>query len=201
MALDLRQVVQAMAQALLPKTATEMGYKPFNVPSALASQGYTNQYGVTMGPCTYCGYCTNYGCANYSKASAIVNVLPAVVSMPNFEARTNCEVLEVLKDSSGKKATGVVYIDSNGERCEQPASIVIVAAFTFENVRLMLLSNVGVPYDPVTGKGTTGRNYCFQTAKGVRLFLKDQTLNPLTEVASSGMETTDSTTDILCHWG
>ncbi|WP_294906822.1 GMC family oxidoreductase [Tatumella sp. UBA2305] len=193
--------IQTIAQTLFAKTATEMGYKPFNVPSALASQSYTNQYGVTMGPCTYCGFCTNYGCANYSKASAIVNVLPAVVNMPNFEARTNCEVLEVLKDSSGKKATGVVYIDSNDERYEQPASIVIVAAFTFENVRLMLLSNVGVPYDPVTGKGTTGRNYCYQTANNVRLFFKDQIFNPFIGGGAIGMGIDEFNNDNFDHSG
>ncbi len=193
--------IQTIAPTLFAKAATEMGYKPFYVPSALASQGYTNQYGVTMGPCTYCGFCTNYGCANYSKASAIVNVLPAVVNMPNFEARTNCEVLEVLKDSSGKQATGVVYIDSNGERYEQPANIVIVAAFTFENVRLMLLSNVGIPYNPVTGEGTTGRNYCYQTANNVRLFFKDQIFNPFIGGGAIGMGIDELNNDNFDHSG
>ena len=94
------------------------------MPSALASQAYTNQYGVTMGPCTFCGFCTNYGCANYSKASAIVNVLPSLARMLNFTAKTHCEVLEVTKDSTGKRATGIVYVDANGDRWEQPADIV-----------------------------------------------------------------------------
>lgn len=193
--------VQTIAPTLFAKTATEMGYQPFYVPSALASQSYTNQYGLTMGPCTYCGFCTNYGCANYSKASAIVNVLPAVANMPNFEARTDCEVLEVLKDSTGKKATGVVYIDNNGERYEQPADIVIVAAFTFENVRLMLLSKVGIPYDPFSGKGTTGRNYCYQTANNVRLFFKDQIFNPFIGGGAIGMGIDEFNNDNFDHSG
>jgi hypothetical protein len=56
---------------------------------------------------------------------------------------------------------------------------VIVAAFTFENVRLMLLSGIGQAYDPVTNKGTTGRNYAYQTANGVTLFSTTKTLTRL----------------------
>ncbi len=120
-----------------------------------------------MGPCTFYGFCTNYGGANYSKASAITTVLPALMLKENFTVYTNCEVLEMLTDSSGKKATGVTYVDSSGDTWEQPADLVIVAAFTFENVRLILLSQIGETYDPVTSKGTTGRNYAYQTAKSI----------------------------------
>jgi gluconate 2-dehydrogenase alpha chain len=140
---------QTYAPTLFAEAARNLGHKPFPVPSALASQGYTNQYGVTMGPCTFCGFCTNYGCANYSKASPIINVLPALIRKPNFTAKTNPEVLRVTLDNTGTKATGIIYVDSSGEEWEQPAEIVVVAAFTFENVRLMLLSGVGKAYDPL----------------------------------------------------
>jgi len=136
---------QPYGPTLFAQAAKEMGYQPFPVPSSLVSEAYTNPYGVTMGPCTFCGFCTNYGCANYSKASAITTVLPALMRKENFTAYTNCEVLEVLTDSSGKKATGVTYVDSSGDTWEQPADLVIVAAFTFENVRLMLLSQSARP--------------------------------------------------------
>ncbi len=56
-----------------------MGYQPFPVPSSLVSEAYTNPYGVTMVPCTFCGFCINQGCANYSKASAITTLLPALM--------------------------------------------------------------------------------------------------------------------------
>lgn len=145
-----RPMDQPYGPTLFAEAARNMGYKAFPVPSSLISEPYTNPLGVKMGPCTYCGFCTNYGCANYSKASAITTVLPALIRKENFEARTNCEVMQVLTDSTGKRATGVVYIDSSGDEWEQPADLVIVSAFTFENVRLMLLSGIGKPYDPVT---------------------------------------------------
>jgi Choline dehydrogenase and related flavoproteins len=101
---------QPYGPTLFAEAAKNLGYQPFPVPSSLVSEAYTNPYGVTMGPCTFCGFCTNYGCANYSKASAITTVLPALMRKENFTAYTNCEVLEVLTDASGKQATGVTYI-------------------------------------------------------------------------------------------
>jgi gluconate 2-dehydrogenase alpha chain len=192
---------QTYAPTLFAEAAKNLGYKPFPVPSALVSQAYVNSLGVAMGPCTYCGFCTNYGCANYSKASAITTVLPVLIRKPNFTAMTNCEVLRVTMDSSGKKATGIVYMDANGQEWEQPAELVVVSAFTFENVRLMLLSGVGKPYDPVTNTGTTGRNYAYQTANNVRMFFDDKNFNPFIGGGAIGMGIDEFNNDNFDHSG
>jgi len=47
---------------LFAKAARELGYEPFPIPAANASEPYTNPYGVRMGPCNFCGFCENYGC-------------------------------------------------------------------------------------------------------------------------------------------
>src|SRR5581483_1564453 len=96
---------------------------------------YTNPYGCTMAPCTYCGFCERFGCANYSKASPQTCVLPALVREPTFEARTECEVTKVNLAGDGKTATGVTYVDAQGEEWEQPADLVLVCAFSLFNVR------------------------------------------------------------------
>lgn len=192
---------QPYGPTLFAEAAKNMGYKPFPVPSALLSEAYTNPLGVTMGPCTFCGFCTNYGCANYSKASAITTVIPALVRKSNFTARTNSEVLKVLTDSTGKKATGVLFVDSSGVEWEQPADLVIVAAYTFENVRLMLLSGIGTPYDPVSQTGTTGRNYAYQTANGVSLFFEDKNFNPFIGGGAIGMGIDEFNNDNFDHSG
>ncbi|MEM6160945.1 GMC family oxidoreductase [Erwinia sp. P6884] len=192
---------QPYGPTLFAEAARNMGYKPFAVPSSLVSEAYTNPLGVTMGPCTFCGYCTNFGCANYSKASAITTILPALMRKPNFTAHTHCEVLEVLTDPSGKKATGVIFVDSSGDEWEQPADLVIVAAYTFENVRLMLLSNIGKPYDPVTNSGTTGRNYAYQTANGVTLYFDDKNFNPFIGAGAVGMGIDEFNNDNFDHSG
>ena len=155
---------------LFGKAATELGYKPFSSPAAILSRPYTNSLGVRMGPCTYCGFCTNYGCANYSKASPQACVLPVLMRKSNIEVRTMCEVMKVNLDSSGKKATGVTYVDASGEEWEQPADIVILSAFMLDNVRLFLLSKIGTPYDKASGKGPVGRNFCYQMANAATGF-------------------------------
>jgi gluconate 2-dehydrogenase alpha chain len=79
---------QPYGPTLFAQAAKEMGYKPFPQPSGNLSQAYTNPLGVTLGPCTYCGFCEWFGCGNYSKASPQTTILPALIRRPNFEART-----------------------------------------------------------------------------------------------------------------
>jgi gluconate 2-dehydrogenase alpha chain len=196
-----RPMKQPFGPVLFAQAARNMGYKPFPVPSGLLSESYTNPLGVTMGPCTFCGFCTNYGCANYSKASAITTILPALIRKSNFCAQTNSEVLRITRDPSGKRATGVVYVDTSGQEWEQPAELVIVTAFTFENVRLMLLSGIGTPYDPVANNGTTGRNYAYQTANGVTLFFDDKNFNPFIGGGAVGMGIDEFNNDNFDHSG
>ncbi len=160
---------------LFAKGTKELGYKPFPLPASNASQPYTNPYGCQLGPCNFCGFCSDYGCINYSKASPQTTILPALYRMPNFSYRTNAHVLRVNKDSTGKKATGITYIDAHGQEVEQPAALVILAAFHLHNVRLMMSSGIGQQYDPNTGKGTLGRNFCYQLINSVNLFFDDKT--------------------------
>src|SRR5207248_6938272 len=80
-------------------------------------------------------------------------------------------------DSTGKKATGVTYIDARGNEVEQPAGIVVLGAYCFSNTRLLLLSGIGTPYDPLTGKGVVGRNYSYQQGGSVQVFFDDREFN------------------------
>jgi gluconate 2-dehydrogenase alpha chain len=60
----------------------------------------------------------------------------------------------------------------------QPADLVILASYTFNNTRLMLLSGIGKPYDPVNNQGVVGRNYSYQTGGKGSLFFEDREFNP-----------------------
>ena len=102
---------QGFGHMLFAKAAAELGYKPFPQPSGNLSQSYTNPLGVTLGQCTYCGFCEWFGCANYSKASPQTTILPVLMRKSNFEARTLCEVTRINLDGSRKVATGVTYVD------------------------------------------------------------------------------------------
>ena len=180
---------QPFGYQLYAKAARELGYKPFPQPSANLSTPYQNELGMRLGACTYCGFCEWFGCANYSKASPQTTVLPVLVRKPNFSARTNCEVLKINTDSSGKRATGVTFVDSSGEEWEQPAELVILAAFSLFNVQLLLHSGIGRPYDPISQKGVIGRNYTHQTISSALGFFdnKKYNFNPFIASGSIGM--------------
>ncbi|KFE57940.1 GMC family oxidoreductase [Pseudomonas syringae] len=169
------------------KGAREMGWDPYPIPASNASGPYVNPYGCQMGPCNACGFCSDYGCLNYSKASPNISILPVLRPRKNFELRTNAQVLKVNLDSDGKKATGVTYLDAQGREVEQQADIVLLCAFSLYNVHLMLLSGIGKAYDPHTNEGTIGRNYSYQNLNRVVLFFgKEVQANQFIGIGGAG---------------
>ena len=191
----------ALNSALLfDKAARELGLHPFAQASANASRAYTNPYGAQLGPCNFCGFCERYGCYNYSKASPQTTLLPTLMQLPNFELRVKSHVTRVNMSADGKQATGVTYIDAQGNEIEQPADLVVLCAYQFHNVRLLLLSKIGKPYDPATGTGVIGRNYAYQMLGGVSLFFNaDQLMNPFVGAGASGSVVDDFDGDNFDH--
>ena len=168
---------QGFGHTLFGKAARDLGYKPFPQPSGNLSRAYTNPLGLRMGPCTYCGFCEWFGCANYSKASPQTTILPVLVRKSNFSARDNSEVMKINTDRFGKHATGVTFVDSRGEEWEQPADLVILSAYSMFNVQLLLLSKIGKPYDPNANTGVIGRNFTHQSMSSVDGFFDKAKFN------------------------
>jgi gluconate 2-dehydrogenase alpha chain len=180
------------AAELFDRAAVELGYKPFPVPAANSSVAYTNPYGVRLGPCNLCGFCERFGCFLYSKASPQTAILPVLAERRNLEVRTNAYVTRILRDNTGKRATGVMYIDEAGREREQRADLVVLCAFQLNNVRLLLLSGIGTPYDPVSGAGVVGKNYAYQMcAVTVAHFGEDVAINPFIGAGAAGMRAID----------
>lgn len=185
---------------LFAKAAREVGYHPFPIPAANASQAYQNPYGMQLGPCNFCGYCERFGCYMYAKASPQTCILPALLKKPNFELRDKSYVTKVNLDSDGKHATGVTYMDAQGRSVEQPADIVILCAYQMHNVRLLLLSGIGKPYDPRTGEGNVGKNYAYQKNSSVSVYFdKDVAINPFIGAGSGGQVFDDFNGDNFDH--
>ncbi len=180
-----QKVSQSMA--LFGQAASEVGFHPFPQPSSNASQARTNAYGISMGACTYCGFCERFGCEVNAKASPQASVIPALSSQAKFELRTQAQVLRVNLDSTQKRATGITYADALGREFEQPAEMVVLAAYGLNNVHLLLVSGIGAPYDPATGNGVVGRNYAYQVTSSVTMFFPDQLFNPF--MASGALAT------------
>lgn len=182
-------------------SARDMGLNPYPAPSANMSRAYTNPHGVRLAPCTYCGFCEKFGCGNYSKASPQTTLLPVIMNQPNFTLRTHCDVLHVNKSRDGTRATGVTYVDAQGQLHEQPAEIVILCGYQLSNTRLMMLSGIGEIYDPRTGEGQVGKNYCYQVMSGVDVFYDDAFTNQYAGAGALGMVVDDYNGDNFDHAG
>jgi gluconate 2-dehydrogenase alpha chain len=186
---------------LFAEAAAKVGLHPFPHPAANMSRAYTNPLGLQLGPCSYCGFCEKFGCGNYSKASPQTTILPVLMARPNFTLRTGCEVMKVETTADGEHATGVTYVDESGAVAFQPAAIVVLSAFTLENVRLLLLSRIGAPYEPMTGRGVVGRNYAYQIVSSVNVFFDDKLINPFIGAGALGMIADDFNGDNFDHTG
>ena len=132
-----------------------------------------------------------------------VCVLPALLADSKFELRTNAPVKELVYDKAARKVTAVRYIDTrSGEEYEQPAGIVILGAYVFNNVQLMLTAGIGQPYDYKTGQGAVGKNYCYQVGAGnVTVFLEDKEINPFMASGAHGVLIDDFNGDNFDHAG
>ena len=187
------------ALQLFYDTTKAMGYNPFLGGSANLSQSYTNSDGITRAACEYCGFCERFGCEYGAKADPTVTVLPVAQRTGNFELRPYSHVLEILHD--GKKARGVRYVNVlTNEEFEQPAEIVVLCGYVFTNVKLLLVSKLGTPYDPKTGRGVIGKNYCYQVGSmGATGFFENKEFNTFMGAGALSVSLDDLNGDYFDH--
>jgi len=95
-----------------------------------------------------------------AKASPINTVIPSALRSGRLEIREYPNAFRI--NHEGGRVTGVSYYDASAQEQEQPADLVILGAFTLNNIRLLLLSGIGEPYNPSTGSGVVGRNFAYQ---------------------------------------
>ena len=99
-------------------------------------------------------------------------------------------------------ARGVRYLNLlTGEECYQPASVVVLAAFTLTNTKLLLTGKIGRPYDAATGEGVVGKNFCYQANSGIPLFFKDRWINPFLAAGCTGTLIDEFNDDNFDHTG
>lgn len=144
------------------QTATQaLGYHPFPHVSSLASESYTNPYGVPINPCVYDGYCggpCDYACETGAKANAAYRTIPYAMKSGNFKLVTNSYIFRL--DFAGNRVTAARYYDAQGNIHVQPLTAngcVFNGMWGYNMIRVMLLSGVGPAYNPSTATGTVGR--------------------------------------------
>jgi gluconate 2-dehydrogenase alpha chain len=193
---------QPLAGELFERAVRDLGYHPFPSPASNASDPYTNPEGNTLGGCVYCGHCERFGCEANAKASPNSTLLPGLFREPRFTLRTNANVRDLVYDRAGRKVTAVRYVDqTTGQDYEQPADIVILGAYVFSNTLLLRVSGIGTQYDPATGQGAVGKNYCYQTGAGAQVFFENKELNTFMGSGALGTAIDDFNGDNFDHGG
>ena len=189
--------------ALFCDAAKALGYHPYPSPAANLSEPYTNPDGVSRSGCFYCGFCERFGCMVGAKAQPTNTLLPLIQERKNISIRSGASVRRVIYGAagSGKRAQGVTYLDDKGEEFFQPAELVILASWTLNNTRLLLLSGIGEPYNPQTGTGTVGRNLTHQVNIGAATAFFEKPLNRFMGSGASGVYIGDFDGDLFDHSG
>ncbi|HIW12491.1 MAG TPA: GMC family oxidoreductase [Candidatus Salinicoccus stercoripullorum] len=173
------------------------GTSPFRTPAGNMSQEYTNPDGQTLAACQYCGFCEKFGCEWGAKSSPIVTTIPTAKESGNFEIKTRANVVEIMKD--GDEVTGVLYVDTTTHKeYIQPADVVVITSHTTNNTKLLLHSDLGTPYDPETGDGNVGRNYCLHITPSVTGFF-DKEYNMSMGAGALGVTIDDYNNDNFDH--
>lgn len=143
------------------------------IPIAVLSRPYAGR-----NPCIWDGWC-DAGCPIGALANPLVTYLPRA-HKAGARVVPHAAVTRVLTDRSGKRATGVEYVTPANEAVIQPASAVVLCAFTIENARLMLNSgNNKHPSGLGNGSGLVGRYLMSHPAVSISGLFKEEMQNYL----------------------
>src|SRR5690606_26432976 len=97
-------------------------------------------------------------CHIRAKSSTDVSTIPKAQATGNLSVVDKANVRRVNVDNSGK-VIGVTYL-RDGEERFQPARAVLLGCYTYENIRLLLLSrSARFPNGLANNRGQVGRHY------------------------------------------
>jgi gluconate 2-dehydrogenase alpha chain len=138
---------------LMASAARKLGWHPFPGPAAINSRTYQNR-----AACAYHGFCSRGGCHINAKNSTAVTTIPKAQASKRLEVVDHATVTTIEVDGNGR-VRGVAYL-RNGEEYFQPANVVLLASYVYENVRLLLLSkSKAYPNGLSNNHGQVGRHY------------------------------------------
>jgi choline dehydrogenase-like flavoprotein len=130
----------------------KLGMRTAPMPVAINSVPYNGRPA-----CLYDGWC-EAGCPTGALVNPQVTYLP-VAKKAGVEIRTDAYVTRVLTNAKGDRAIGVEYYDRNKQRQVQAADVVVLAAFSASNPRILLNSATDKhPNGLANSSGLVGRN-------------------------------------------
>ncbi len=175
------------------EAARGLGWHPFPGPAAINSRPYEGRSG-----CVYHGFCSRGGCHVNAKSSTAVSTIPKAQATGNFGVVTQAHVTAIEVDGDGR-ANGVTYL-KDGQEYFQPADVVLLASYVYENVRTLLLSKSDAYPDGLSNNhGQVGRHYLSHaTGAGVNA-LFPWNLNKWYGAAAQGVAVDDWADDNFDH--
>lgn len=124
--------------AVLTTAAAErLGYHPYPAPTGCNSVPYDGRPA-----CNNCGFCGYFGCPIHAKGDPVASLRRALLT-GRATLRPDAFVSRILVENG--RATGVEWIDLDGERHTETADSVVLAAGAMETPRLLLLSGFDHP--------------------------------------------------------
>jgi gluconate 2-dehydrogenase alpha chain len=145
----------------MAEAAKQLGWTPFRPPAAINSQEYRGRPG-----CAYHGFCSRGGCHISAKNSTAVTTIPEALKTKNLAVFDRAHVTRIISGSDGR-VTGVNYL-RDGKEYFQPARVILLASYTYENARLLLLSKSRAYPNGLSNRhGQVGRHYFGHWSDGV----------------------------------
>ena len=180
---------------LFADAAAAEGYHPFPLPAAINSEPHHGR-----AACTYCSFCSRFGCHVDAKASAQNTVLAEALATGRLAVLADARVTEIVTDDRGA-AVGARYVLPDGSERIASAPIVVVATYTFENVRLLLRSvSPRHPRGLGNDRGQVGLHYI--TRQQPALYgVFDRELNRFIGPTAQAMAIADLSADHFDHAG
>ena len=172
------------------EATTAMGLHPHMVPVGINSVPYDGRPATT-----YSAWSAGFGSFNDDMWHPGHSSVPEALASGNLDLRTHCRVTRVVTDGDGR-ATGVEYVNAIGETHVQLADVVILCAYSFENVRLLLLSGDAKHPDGLgNATGQVGKHYMAKQFSHVDGYFPNDVFNRHTGPAAQSIVLDDYVSD------
>jgi gluconate 2-dehydrogenase alpha chain len=176
--------------------AKSLGWHAFPGPAAINSQVYDSRPA-----CVYHGYCNRGGCHLNAKNSTAASTIPKAQDTGRLKVVTQAHVTTVAVDERSGRVTGVNYV-KGGQEYFQPAEVVLLAGYTYENVRMLLLSkSKPYPNGLANNRGQVGRHYFSHNTASTLTALFPFDLNNWYGLPAQGIAVDDWADDNFDHSG
>ncbi len=180
---------------MMATAAAGLGWHPFPGPAAINSRTYQGR-----SACMYHGFCNKGGCHVDAKNSPAVTTIPKAQKTGRLQVVTRAHVTTIEVDREGR-VTGVTYV-TDGVEYFQPAKVVLLASYTYENTRTLLLSkSAPYPNGLSNNHGQVGRHYFSHNQQAGVTALFPRNLNTWYGLPAQGMGVDDFADDNFDHAG